>query len=210
MALLGSVAIQNYDFRKISSQKNATVYFGNPPQKRTITNHNKMLTYYDGCIGLKTGFTKKSGRCLVTAAMRDGVILIVVTLNAPDDWNDHKILLDFGFSKINSEEIDVSLPRNINVVGGNDSFLCAVPKDNIYLSGVDISSDYKIDILLNNFVYAPVKKGDTIGKAICYVKGKRVSEVMLVADRSIDKKKNTYINKPFYAKFRDFLKSIFK
>ena len=84
------------------------------------------------------------------------------------------LLLDFGFSKVNRTEMDVNLPRNINVVGGEDVFLCAVPEDNIYFCGADISSDCKIDVLLNDFVYAPVNKGDTIGKVICYIKGKRV------------------------------------
>ena len=62
---------------------------GNPPYRRTLTNHNRLLRIYDDAVGIKTGFTKKSGRCLVSAARRDGVTLVAVTLNAPDDWNDH-------------------------------------------------------------------------------------------------------------------------
>ncbi len=65
---------------------------------RVLVNHNKLLRRYEGCIGLKTGYTKKSGRCLVSAANRDGITLIAVTLNAPDDWNDHTEMLDYGFS----------------------------------------------------------------------------------------------------------------
>ena len=53
-----------------------------------------------GVIGGKTGYTKKSGRSLASAAERDGNTLICVTINAPDDWNDHKKLFDFGFSQI--------------------------------------------------------------------------------------------------------------
>jgi D-alanyl-D-alanine carboxypeptidase len=56
-----------------------------------------MLSRYDGAIGLKTGFTKKTGRCLVSAAEREGLTLIAVTLSAPDDWNDHTKMLDYGF-----------------------------------------------------------------------------------------------------------------
>jgi D-alanyl-D-alanine carboxypeptidase/D-alanyl-D-alanine carboxypeptidase (penicillin-binding protein 5/6) len=52
---------------------------------------------YDGAIGVKTGFTDNARRCLVSAATRDGVTLIAVTLNAPDDWNDHIKMLNYGF-----------------------------------------------------------------------------------------------------------------
>ena len=52
---------------------------------------------YQGANGVKTGFTKKCGRCLVSSAQRNGVSLIAVTLKAPDDWNDHKKMLDYGF-----------------------------------------------------------------------------------------------------------------
>ncbi len=210
MALLGSVAVYNYNFRKISSQKKATISFGNPPQKRTVTNHNKMLSYYDGCIGLKTGYTKKSGRCLVSSALRDGVVLVVVTLNAPDDWNDHKILLDYGFSKTEKNRVDVNQKLNISVVGGEEQYVYALPENDIYIHSKDQSSDYRIDYLIDDFVYAPIKKGDNIGKAICYVSGKRVAEVMLIADRSIDQKKFVKSRLNFFTKFRDFLKSVFK
>ncbi len=65
---------------------------------RTLINHNKMLVLYDGAIGVKTGYTKKCGRCLVSAAERDGLTLIAVTLDAPSDWSDHTALLDLGYS----------------------------------------------------------------------------------------------------------------
>jgi D-alanyl-D-alanine carboxypeptidase len=76
---------------------------------RVLINHNKLLRLFEGAIGVKTGFTKKSGRCLVSCAERDGVRLICVTLNAPNDWNDHKYLLSSsfdGFERIHLAEAD--------------------------------------------------------------------------------------------------------
>ena len=68
---------------------------------------------------MKTGFTKKSGRCLVSCAERDGVRLIAVTLNAPDDWNDHTAMLDYGFSKVKQISFDdTALGLQAPVVGG--------------------------------------------------------------------------------------------
>ena len=74
--------------------------FSDEERVRTYVNHNKLLRLYDGCIGVKTGFTKKSGRCLVGAAEKDGLCFISVTLDAPSDWNDHKKMLDYGYESI--------------------------------------------------------------------------------------------------------------
>ena len=62
--------------------------------QRTLSNHNRLLSMYEGAIGVKTGYTKAAGRCLVSAAERNGRTLIAVTLNDPNDWNDHMELLD--------------------------------------------------------------------------------------------------------------------
>lgn len=98
MALLTAYALSNEEFRTICSSKTIAVEFGEPPHKRTLSNNNKMLWGYEGCIGVKTGFTDNARRCLITAAEKDGRTLIAVTLNAPDDWNDHTKMLDYGFA----------------------------------------------------------------------------------------------------------------
>jgi D-alanyl-D-alanine carboxypeptidase len=63
------------------------------------------LWKYPFATGGKTGFTKTSGRCFVSSAKKDGATLVAVTLNAPDDWNDHMKLLDYGFDKLEMTEI---------------------------------------------------------------------------------------------------------
>ena len=95
LALIAAKALENPLFCDIVSTKSYTV--DAPEGKRVLTNHNKLLWRYEGAIGVKTGFTKKCGRCLVGAAERDGVRMIAVTLKAGDDWNDHKALFDLGF-----------------------------------------------------------------------------------------------------------------
>lgn len=69
-------------------------------QSYTYGNHNRLLSLYEYCTGGKTGFTKTAGRCLVTSAEKDGVKLIAVTLHAPDDWNDHMNLYNYGFPSL--------------------------------------------------------------------------------------------------------------
>ncbi len=209
MALLGSAAIQNPDFRFISQQKQAVVYYGNPPYRRTMTNHNKLLKYYDGCIGLKTGFTKKSGRCLVSAAERDGVLLVAVTLNAPNDWNDHKLLLDYGFSMVKNKMIEEnSSSFDIPVVGGNKKSVKASSSNQISTIVSDKTVGVSAEYLLDKFLYAPVKKGDAVGKIVYKVGEKKIGELIITADENIKAKKAEKYT--FWQKIVKFLKGIFK
>ena len=92
LARLAQAALRNELFREVVSTKTITC------AGRTLTNHNKLLWRYDGCIGVKTGYTKHAGRILVSAAERNGQQLIAVTIEDPDDWRDHAALLDHGFA----------------------------------------------------------------------------------------------------------------
>ena len=101
MAVLAAYAAQNPTFRRICSTRTATV------GSRTMTNHNKLLSQLEGCIGMKTGYTKAAGRTLVSCAQRDGCRLVAVTLCDGNDWADHKSLSEMGFaaqSEKNTEE----------------------------------------------------------------------------------------------------------
>ena len=102
LAIITRAALDVPLIRQIVGTVKATVPQGDQPDARLLVNHNRLLRSYDGAIGVKTGFTKKSGRCLVSAAERDGVRLIAVTLNAPDDWRDHTAMLDYGFAQFRS------------------------------------------------------------------------------------------------------------
>lgn len=103
MALLMRYAMQNDQFREVAK----TVTYKAETRKYAWRNKNKLLTrYYDYCIGGKTGFTSKARRTLVNAAAKDGMELIVVTLNAPDDWNDHQNLFNWGFKNFNMTKVE--------------------------------------------------------------------------------------------------------
>lgn len=98
MALFTKEGLQNPDFAKIVSTKSYSISGNGKSYPRTLTNHNKLLKTMEDCIGVKTGFTKAAGRCLVSAVNRNGMTLICVTLNAPDDWNDHRTLYTHAYS----------------------------------------------------------------------------------------------------------------
>ena len=105
LALIAAEAMKNKKFREIVSTKNYSIPMEGEKWNRALKNHNKLLWQYDGCNGIKTGYTKKCGRCLVTSAEKNGAELICVTLNDPDDWKDHKYLLDYGFEKFHRNQV---------------------------------------------------------------------------------------------------------
>lgn len=177
MALLACECIKNPEFRKICSQKSARLSYGNPPYDRTLTNHNRLLWSMEDCIGIKTGFTQKSGRCLVSAAQRDGVTLVVVTLNDPDDWNDHISLFEYGFSVCGSDVLS-PVCRRLSVCGSDKDSVSVVPA---YEPMFPKAENAQCEVYLRKIEYAPVTKGETVGKAVYRSDGKIIYELPLVA-----------------------------
>ncbi|MBQ7337694.1 MAG: D-alanyl-D-alanine carboxypeptidase [Clostridia bacterium] len=139
-----------------------------PVGSRVLLNHNKMLRYYDGAIGVKTGYTKRSGRCLVSAAERDGLTLIAVTLNAPDDWNDHTTLLDYGFSRYthvtlcSMGEYQTLLP----VSGGKEGYVMVTNRLDAALTLPRDHGALTCRVELPRFLLAPVAAQSEIGRLI--------------------------------------------
>lgn len=91
MAVLAAAAVENPTFRRICSSRSVTI------GQRTMENHNRLLRQVEGCIGLKTGYTRAAGRTLVSCTERDGCRLVAVTLQDGNDWADHAALYDYGF-----------------------------------------------------------------------------------------------------------------
>lgn len=191
MATLARAALKNEDFAALCSQKTVVLSYGNPPYRRTLANHNRLLSAYPGCIGIKTGFTKKAGRCLVSAARRNGVTLICVTLSAPDDWADHTALFDYGFSAVKPRAVspdvsDVAVP----VVGGEQDAVPAAllsPGCTVLTEEEWARTERRIEC--SPFYYAPVKKGAYLGDAVYLLDGEEVCRIALTADRDVIYKK---------------------
>jgi D-alanyl-D-alanine carboxypeptidase len=155
---------------------------------RYYSNHNSLLRMYDYADGMKTGYTKQAGRCLVSSATKDGIKLICVTLNAPDDWNDHINLLEYGFEHaklstlIDMGEISIDVP----VGGGLKNLVTATNFSEISLPVFDDQNIYRFEYALPKLVFAPVKKGSVIGSINCYYGNLLVGQYPLAAEESID------------------------
>lgn len=165
LARLAAYALQNEDFLAACSSPTATLCYGNPPYKRGLKNHNKLLLNYDGAIGVKTGFTKKSGRCLVTAARRDGKTVVAVTLCDPNDWQDHKALLDYGLAQLECKKLPNPLKKvDIDVVGAAQN----TAKIKVHTKEIALTKqewqNLEYEVILPKFIYAPNGNNQPIGK----------------------------------------------
>ena len=185
LALITKEAMKNEKFSEIVSTKSKTILEGT----QTVSNHNKMLRNYDGCIGVKTGFTKKSGRCLVSAAKRNGVGIITVTLNAPDDWRDHTNMLDYGFST--TEYFPVILSgmtiNTITVKDGTSKTVEVTATEDFYISENkdDKFKNITVKCDIPKEVTAPVYQGDKIGELSVYYKDELQKKIDLIISASV-------------------------
>lgn len=182
MALLACECIRNPEFRNICSQKSVRLSYGNPPYDRTLTNHNRLLWSMEDCIGIKTGYTQKSGRCLVSAVERDGVTLVIVTLNDPDDWDDHISLFNYGFSVCKSGVLSPYC-RKLKVCGSDKTEISVIPA---YEPEFPETENTECEIFLRQMEYAPIEKGETVGKAVYRSNGSIIYELPLVAGENAD------------------------
>ena len=180
MGLLARTAMQNPDFRAICSQSRAEVCFGNPPYNRWLKNTNKLLTMYEGVVGVKTGFTDAAGRCLVSFCERDGVSLLCVTLHAKDDWNDHMKLYDYGFAHVVSQPVEPPDALSVSVVGGTADTVALRTRDPLSV-GTD-NGDLRqltVQVQVEPFLYAPVPENARVGNLAYYYEGRHVADVPL-------------------------------
>ncbi len=190
LALITRYAMKNDCFKKLVSTEKKVIPLNQDNGKRVLLNHNKLLKIYDGAVGVKTGFTKKTGRCLVSAAQKDGITLIAVTLNAPDDWNDHRKMLDFGFEKVVSKTLaePYSMSHKIAVVGGTDEYLyCTNPNGLKYITIAD-NMNITSKIFVDRFYFAPIKSGELIGHVTFYNNGEEIGSVELIATNDVAQK----------------------
>ena len=183
MALLARACLENEALAEIAATKSATV------DGRVLTNHNKLLWQYEGCIGLKTGYTEKAGRTLVSAARRGGMTLIAVTLNDPDDWRDHTALLDYGFSTY----APVTLTEEGKAVARRPVSGSLVPFVEIQAAEtvrIPVCEEDKIDWELQwdqEALEAPLRAGGSAGRMVCRVNGEEAACVPLVFAQDVDR-----------------------
>ena len=186
MALLAREALRNPAFAEMAAAKRLTLHYGNPPYDRSLLNHNRLLSLYPDAIGVKTGYTKTAGRCLVSAARRDGVTLICVTLGCPDDWNVHEALYERYFPMVHMEELVPAEELRLPVVGGTAPDVGLGQASQLSLAVVEgLDAPVTEKIFAPKFLYAPILGGDIVGKIVYYREGQPVGESVLTAAETV-------------------------
>ena len=186
MALLACACVRNPEFVAICSAKTARISWGDPPNSLTLTNHNRLLWREDSVIGVKTGFTKKSGRCLISAAKKNNLTFVAVTLNAPDDWEDHLALLDYAQTVCRPLALTYdAADAAVRVFGGvRPTAHVALAETPVYAAD---GAGYDCTLLLKPYCYAPLSAGTVVGTAVFCSGGRQIASVPVIAAESVDR-----------------------
>ena len=183
MAILAAYAMKNPLFRQTVSTKTITV--GN----RYLTNHNKLLWRIEGADGVKTGYTRAAGRILVSSATRLGRNLVAVTINAPDDWNDHTELLEMGFKDYQLREVirEGQVMGYVEIAGGQRGQVQLLAEESF---AFPLAENESVEIKVSGpgFVYAPVAAGADAAVAYISINGETVGKLPLIFGETVEQK----------------------
>ena len=182
LALLAAYAMEDPIFRKTVSAR--TVVIG----ERHLRNHNKLLWFLEGADGVKTGYTRAAGRILVSSAQRDGRRIIAVTIDDPDDWNDHLRLLEEGFSRYHVQRVVTAgdYVGTVEVAGGEGTQVTVYAAEHFVYA---LAPEESVQLVLPGlgFVYAPVAEGGDAGFAYVTIQGKAVGKVPVRYGQTVEK-----------------------
>lgn len=199
LAMITAYALNNPIFKEIVSTKQHIIEETNKSETRYLANKNKLLKSLDGCVGVKTGFTTKAGRCLVSAAERDGMTLVCVVLNCGPMFEESAMLLNKGF-----EEYTLST---------------VVDKDKVIYNEYYINNTKgKLNLKAMESYHLPLKNNNTENIVIKYNlyeltgdidEGEEVGEINVFVDNHLQKTIKLYtINKIDVMNQQDLLNSI--
>ncbi len=181
LAVLAAYAMENPIFRKTVSTRQLKM------GERYLTNHNKLLWRVEGADGVKTGFTKAAGRILVSSATRNGRRLIAVTMDDPQDWEDHAALLEEGFSRYRVRRVvdRGQLVDTLEVVGGEAHRVQVLAAEDFDYALAE-EEHPQLALPGPGFVYAPAVEGADAGYAYVLIEGKAVGKVPVVYGQTIE------------------------
>lgn len=180
MALISRYALENEDFLKIINTKSITIPLKNNDEKQySIYNKNRLLSEYDGAIGVKTGFTNKAGNCFVGAAQRGEKRFVSVVLASgwgsrgkEAKWSDTKKLLNYAFDNYNYYEVlkKGENTGNVAIIKGDvQSVPTEIEEGFTACLTEEENKNIKISVNIPKEIQAPVLKGKKAGKITAYL-----------------------------------------
>ncbi len=207
LGLIACYALRNEKFAEIVSTKKKTIPGPEGENRnRVLTNKNKMLWQFDGGDGVKTGYTKKAGRCLVASATRNDWKLVSVVLNCGDMWNASSRLLEFGFNNYKKvQAINKNEPfKEISVIKGKKEKTKIYPKENLY-APIRVAGDKNEEITIKEKSYdkvkAPIIENSKAGELEIYIGDFFVGKTDLIYKENIESTSILYHIKKILKRF---------
>lgn len=159
-----------------------------------LVNTNRLVRFYEGTTGLKTGTTSKAGYCISATAQRNGMELVAVVLgsdNSTDRFEDAKALLNWGFSnyEIYTPQVDLSLITDVSVLYGEQSTISPVISKIspiLIKKGTQSNISQRVDMCID--VEAPVEKGQTLGTVYFECEGETLATCPLISENGVERR----------------------
>ncbi len=187
LALITAKAMELEKFSEIVSSK---TWKADRNKNNIFYNKNKTLWEYEGGDGVKTGYTTRAGRCLVTSATRNGTKLIAVALNDGNWFNDCYKLMDYGFENFTTYVIceKEQFFKKIPINNGKKDFVSAISQDTfIYPLKEEELDRVKINLNLPKAIEAPIAKGEIIGDITIYLDGQIIHMGKVISKEKVEK-----------------------
>lgn len=206
LALITRYALLNTEFKRIVGTSRKTITWCGKEWDRQLFNRNKLLWQLEGADGVKTGYTKNAGRCLVASATRNGRQFLSVVLSSPSVFEESEKLLEYGFNNyINREIVKRENPiKTIEVKGGKVNHISIYPERDIKIPVKD-NEENKTTIIIQtpDIIKAPLKKGQTIGTIKVMLENNVVGISPLIVKEDVEQKSlYKFINNIFLMLFR--------
>ena len=203
LALLAAYGYKLAEFENIVTAKEVS-YGWIHDFPKIFRSENQMLWLYRGGNGIKTGYTDKAGRCLISAAKRDGIQIISVVLDSEYMWNDSILLLDYGFNNVKFEKLVKAdeVVKNIPVMSGRKKSVQVKTTGEIVMPIFGNDEPYQVVYDLPKVLNAPVTNGQKVGKVRVMYGDKEAAAVDIIATADVEQKS-------FFRWFWEKIKSFF-
>lgn len=182
LAMITRAAMYNPTFKKIVSTKEIKC------GERVFVNKNKMLRSYEGSNGVKTGFTTRAGRCLVSSAERGGIGMVSVVLNCPDMWERSKSLLTMGFNRYENVEFLKAgeLGEKGKLAGSGDEIRLEAKNSVVRMVKKADKEKFSTKLTFYKALIPPLKKGEEVGEFQLYYENRLIFSEKIYTMDSVD------------------------
>lgn len=191
LARITAYGYRNPLFEQIVNTKTKNIPWPGKDHDRELYNENRMLWLFDGANGVKTGYTDDAGRCLVSAAKRDGIQLIAVVLDSERMWDDSIALLDYGFKQVSPQIVynKGDILKTVRVVNGKaGAVMLKINANLVEPVFSDDNDDFRTEVDAPSSIQAPIVAGQKIGVVKLKYKNTEIATADLVAGETVESK----------------------